>query len=79
MAGSEDTEIAPAIQKSLPIATIMALAAGNDPLNTRRVAINYLASVRQEDGSFVSNTPIELTKPTANLQSTCFGAYRDTC
>ena len=51
---------------------IMALAAGNDPLNTRRVAINYLASVRQEDGSFVSNTPIELTKPTANLQSTCF-------
>ena len=51
---------------------IMALAAGNDPLNTRRVAINYLTNVRQEDGSFVSNTPIELSKPTANLQSTCF-------
>ena len=51
---------------------IMALAAGNDPLNTRRVAINYLASVRQEDGSFISNTPIELTEPIANLQSTCF-------
>ena len=50
----------------------MALAAGNDPLNTRRVAINYLTDVRQEDGSFVSNTPIELSKPTANLQSTCF-------
>ena len=51
---------------------IMALAAGNDPLNTRRVAINYLTNVRQEDGSFVSNTPVELTKPVANLQSTCF-------
>ena len=51
---------------------IMALAAGNDPLNTRRVAINYLTTVRQEDGSFVSNTPMELTKPVANLQSTCF-------
>ena len=51
---------------------IMALAAGNDPLNTRRVAINYLTNVRQEDGSFVSNTPIELSKPTANLQSTSF-------
>ena len=51
---------------------IMALAAGNDPLNTRRVAINYLTDVRQDDGSFVSNTPIELTEPTSNLQSTCF-------
>lgn len=51
---------------------IMALAAGNDPLNTRRVAINYLTTVRQADGSFLSNTPIELTKPTSNLQSTCF-------
>ena len=51
---------------------IMALAAGNDPLNTRRVAINYLTTLRQEDGSFVSNTPIELTKRTANLQSTSF-------
>ena len=51
---------------------IMALAAGNDPFNTRRVAISYLTNVRQGDGSFVSNTPMELTKPTANLQSTCF-------
>ena len=51
---------------------IMALAAGNDPLNTRRIAINYLTSVRQGNGSFVSNTPMELTKPVANLQSTCF-------
>ena len=51
---------------------IMALAAGNDPLNTRRIAINYLTNVRQADGSFVSNTPIELMKPTSNLQSTCF-------
>ena len=51
---------------------IMALAAGNDPLNTRRIAINHLTTVRQQDGSFVSNTPVELTKPVANLQSTCF-------
>jgi prenyltransferase beta subunit len=51
---------------------VLALAAGNDPLNTRRVAIDYLTSIRQKDGSFVSNTPMELTEPTANLQSTCF-------
>jgi len=51
---------------------ILALAAGNDPFNTRRVAINYLIKARQVDGSFVSNTPIELSKPAANLQSTCF-------
>ena len=51
---------------------VMALAAGNDPFNTRRVAINYLTNARQEDGSFVSNTPMELKEPTANLQSTCF-------
>ena len=53
-------------------AAIMALAAGADPLNTRRVAINYLISARQADGSYVSDTPIELSEPTANLQSTCF-------
>ncbi len=51
---------------------ILALAAGNDPLNTRRVATDYLTDVRQDDGSFVSNTPMELTAQTANLQSTCF-------
>lgn len=51
---------------------VLALAAGNDPLNTRRVAIDYLTSIRQKDGSFVSNTPMELAEPTANLQSTCF-------
>ena len=51
---------------------ILALAAGNDPLNTRRVAIDFLTDVRQKDGSFVSNTPFELKEPTANLQSTCF-------
>ena len=51
---------------------VMALSAGNDPLNTRRVAISYLTNTRQEDGSFVSNTPMELKEPTANLQSTCF-------
>ena len=38
----------------------MALAAGNDPLNTRRIAINHLTTVRQQDGSFVSNTPVEI-------------------
>lgn len=51
---------------------VMALAAGNDPLNTRRVAIDYLTTKRQADGSFVSKTPIELSEPAANLQSTCF-------
>ncbi len=53
---------------------IMALAARSDllTLNTRRVAIDYLTKARRKDGSFVSNTPIELEKPTANLQSTCF-------
>ena len=53
-------------------AAIMALAAGADPLNTRRVAINYLITARQADGSYISDTPIELSEPTANLQSTCF-------
>ena len=77
MAGSEDIETAPSIPEITAIA-IMALAAGNDPLNTRRVAINYLAKTRQEDGSFVSNTPIELTEPTANLQSTCSRSSRYT-
>ncbi|MCH8293474.1 terpene cyclase/mutase family protein [Candidatus Poribacteria bacterium] len=51
---------------------IMALVAGKDPLNTDRVAIGYLRKVQQEDGSFVSATPIELKQPTANLQTTCF-------
>ena len=51
---------------------ILALAAGNDPLNTRRVATDYLTNVRQDDGSFVSKTPMELREQTANLQSTCF-------
>ena len=51
---------------------VLALAAGNDPLNTRRVAIDYLAGIRQDDGSFVSKTPMELTEAASNLQSTCF-------
>ena len=51
---------------------VMALAAGKDPLNTDRVTLGYLASVQQEDGSFVSDTPIELKEPVANLQTTCF-------
>ena len=51
---------------------VLALAAGNDPLNTRRVAIDYLTDIRQDDGSFVSKTPMELTEAASNLQSTCF-------
>ena len=53
-------------------AVIMALAVGNDPLNTRRVAISYLTKAQEPDGSFVSDTPIELKTPISNLQSTCF-------
>ena len=53
-------------------AAIMALAASNDPLNTIRIATAYLTKAQEPDGSFVSNTPIELNKPVANLQSTCF-------
>lgn len=51
---------------------VMALAAGKDPLNTDRVTLQYLTTVQQEDGGFVSDTPIELTEPVANLQTTCF-------
>ena len=51
---------------------IMAFAAYDDPLNTRRVAISYLTKVQKADGSFVSSIPIELKSPTANLQTTCF-------
>ena len=51
---------------------IMALAAGQDPLNADKIAIGYLREVQQEDGSFISGTPIELKEPTANLQTTCF-------
>ena len=51
---------------------IMTLTAYNDPVNTRRIAISHLTKVQEEDGSFISDTPIEIKKPTANLQSTCF-------
>lgn len=51
---------------------IMALAASNDPLNSMRIAVTYLTKAQEPDGSYISNTPIELNKPTANLQSTCF-------
>ena len=51
---------------------VMALAAGKDPLNTDRVTLGYLTTVQQEDGGFVSDTPIELKEPAANLQTTCF-------
>ena len=51
---------------------ILALVAGGDPLNADKVAIGYLRSVQQEDGSFASATPIELKNPKANLQTTSF-------
>jgi prenyltransferase beta subunit len=53
-------------------AAIMALAAYNDPLNTLRIAITYLTKAQEADGSFISDVPIELKSPAANLQSTCF-------
>jgi prenyltransferase beta subunit len=52
--------------------TILTLVIGEDPLNADKVAIGYLRRVQQEDGSFVSATPIELEGPMANLQTTCF-------
>ena len=51
---------------------IMAFAANNDPLNTRRIAISYLTKVQKMDGSYKSATPIELQTPKANLQTTSF-------
>ncbi len=51
---------------------IMAFAAYNDPLNTRRVAISYLTKAQEADGGYKSSIPIELKTPTANLQTTCF-------
>ncbi len=51
---------------------IMAFAAYNDPLNTRRVAISYLTKAQEKDGSYISSIPIELKSPAANLQTTCF-------
>lgn len=51
---------------------ILALVAGGDPLNTDKVAIGYLREIQQEDGSFVSATPIEIKTPKANLQTTSF-------
>lgn len=51
---------------------IMALAANNDPLNTRRIAITYLTKVQEPDGSYKSAIPIELLTPKSNLQTTCF-------
>ncbi|MDE0637225.1 MAG: terpene cyclase/mutase family protein [Candidatus Poribacteria bacterium] len=53
-------------------AAVMALAANNDLLNTRRIAMSYFTKAQKADGSFVSDIPIELKAPVANLQSTCF-------
>lgn len=51
---------------------IMALAAYNDPLNTRRIAITYLTKAQEPDGSYRSYIPEELKYPKANIQTTCF-------
>lgn len=51
---------------------IMGLAASEDPLNTRRIAISYFAKAQTENGGFISNIPMELPTPTENLQTTCF-------
>ena len=53
-------------------AAIMAFAAYNDPLNTRRIAISYLTRAQEADGGFISGVPIELESPAPNLQTTCF-------
>ena len=54
---------------------ILALVIGEDPLNADQVALRYLREVQQEDGSFVSATPIELKEPMANLQTTSFALW----
>ncbi len=59
---------------------IMAFAANNDPLNTRRIAISYLTKGQEPNGSYKSAipesdksaAPIGLQIPKANLQTTCF-------
>lgn len=53
-------------------AVMMALTANNDLLNTQRIATSYLTKAQEPDGSFVSDIPIELKSPVANLQTTCF-------
>jgi len=50
----------------------LALVACQDQLNTDKLAIGYLKHMQQKDGSFVSQTPIELNVPKANLQTTSF-------
>ena len=54
---------------------VLALVIGEDPLNADQVALRYLREVQQDDGSFVSATPIELEQPAANLQTTCFALW----
>lgn len=54
---------------------VLALVIGEDPLNADKVALRYLREVQQEDGSFVSATPVELKQPMANLQTTCFALW----
>ena len=51
---------------------VLALTAGEDPLNTDKVAMAYLQGVQGEDGAFASATPIELKEAKPNLQTTAF-------
>ena len=51
---------------------VLALVACQDQLNTDKLAIGYLKNVQEKDGSFVSQTPIELDTPKSNLQTTSF-------
>jgi len=62
-------------QKSDPELTayaILALVAGKDTSSAGYRAVRYLRGVQENDGSYVSATPIGLEEPTANLQTTCF-------
>ena len=71
LAGSEDIKIVPVIQKSL-LSRLWHLRLETIRSIPAVLQSTILAKTRQADGSFVSNSPIELTEPTANLQSTCF-------
>ncbi len=51
---------------------IITLAALKDPINTDLIASGYLKQVQLPDGSFKSNTPIELEEAQSNIQTTSF-------
>jgi len=51
---------------------IITLSALKDPLNTDLIASGYLKQVQLPDGSFKSDTPIELKEAQSNIQTTSF-------